>query len=107
MKLYTAGPMSGYLDFNYPAFREAEEQLVSAGYDVLCPVDSEEHNDMGKPQTWDWYMRHALRMVLDADGLAVLPGWEASRGAQLEVQVATALGLLVLPTDEWTALAAC
>ena len=106
MKLYTAGPMSGIPDFNYPAFRTAEQQLTMAGYNVLCPVDSEQHNDTGKPQTWDWYMRHALRMVLDAEGLAMLPGWENSRGAILEVHVARSLDLPVRTVDEWAALAA-
>ena len=75
MKLYIAGPMTGYPEFNYPAFRMAEAQLRARGYAPLCPVDSEEHNTTGKPQTWDWYMRHALRMVLAAEGLALIPGW--------------------------------
>jgi len=106
MTIYTAGPMSGYPDFNYPAFRAAEQQLRVAGYAVLCPVDSEEHNDTGQPQTWGWYMRHLLRIILDAGGIAVPPGWESSREAQLEMRVATPLGLPVHPLEECTALAA-
>ena len=101
MRLYVAGPMSGLPDFNYPAFNAAERVLRVRGYAVLNPVKAEEHNDTGKPQTWDWYMRHALRMVLDSEGLALLPGWENSRGATLEVQVAKALGLPCKPLSEW------
>lgn len=100
--LYVAAPMSGYPEFNYPAFDAAETWLLDKGYRVLNPVRSEDHNPTpGVPQAWDWYMRHALRMVLDADGLALLPGWEASRGAQLEVSVAHALHLRVMPIDRW------
>ena len=102
MKVYVAGPMTGLPDFNYPAFTAAAERLTAAGHRALNPVDSETLNDTGSPQTWDWYMRHALRMVLDADGIALLDGWEASRGARLEHHVATTLGIPVHPLTEWT-----
>lgn len=100
--LYVAGPMTGYPDFNYPEFRRVGAVLAERGYTVLNPVDAEEHNPTpGTPQPWDWYMRHALRMVLEADALALLPGWAASRGASLEVQVARALGLAAEPWDTY------
>lgn len=93
--------MTGLPDFNYPAFRAAGEALEAAGFDVLNPIDAEVHNVTGKPQTWDWYMRHALRMVLDAEGLAVLPDAAMSQGARLEIQVAVALKLPVHPLRSW------
>ena len=105
--LYVAGPMTGLPEFNYPAFNAAEKMLRGLGYHVLNPVDAEEHNPTpGKPQAWDWYMRHALRMVLNAEGLALLPGWENSRGARLEVQVAESLGLRCEPLEHWVEAAA-
>jgi hypothetical protein len=99
--IYIAGPVTGLPDFNYPAFHRAADALLDQGYVVLNPVDTEQHNDTGKPQRWDWYMRHALRMVLEAQALALLPRWEQSKGATLEVQVATALDLPIKPLDEW------
>lgn len=101
MILYVAGPMTGLPEFNYPAFRRAGEHLAAVGYEVLNPVDAEDHNDTGKPQAWDWYMRHALRMVLAADGIALLPGWEGSKGARLEVHVAQALDLPIKSLVAW------
>jgi hypothetical protein len=103
MKLYVTGPMTGLPEFNYPAFRAAGARLQLAGFEVLNPIDAEEHNVTGQPQAWDWYMRHALRMVLDADGLAVLPGAALSRGARLEIHVAAALGLPIRDVAVWTA----
>lgn len=103
MIIYVAGPMTGYPEFNYPAFIAAAQALRDLGHDVLNPVDSEMYNDTGKPQTWDWYMRHALRMVLDAEAVALLPGWQVSRGAQLEHEVASALGLPRFPLRAWLA----
>lgn len=104
--LYIAGPMTGLPDYNYPAFNRAADFLRGAKFTVLNPVDSEQHNPTpGTPQAWDWYMRHALRMVLDADGIALLPQWQRSRGAQLEVQVAKALGVPCHPVERWFAIA--
>ena len=100
--VYVAGPMTGLPEFNYPAFREAADRLRCLGHKVLNPVDAEDCNPTpGVPQAWEWYMRHALRMVLESDAVALLPGWEKSRGAKLEVAVAEALGMTVLPLDAW------
>lgn len=101
MNLYIAGPMTGIPEYNYPAFRAAEAKLKALGFPVLCPVDSEEHNSSGSTQTWDWYMRHALRMVTESTAICLLPGWQQSKGAQLEVTVAEALGLDIRPLDDW------
>jgi nucleoside 2-deoxyribosyltransferase len=103
MKVYVAGPMSGLPDFNYPAFRAAGAVLVEAGFEVLNPIDT----TGGQPpapehaRPWDWYMRQALKMVADADGVALLPGWERSRGARLEQRVALGLGIEALRLETW------
>lgn len=102
MILYIAGPMTGIPDFNYPAFDAAEGELRALGFDVRNPTAAEKHNDTGKPQAWDWYMRHALNMVLEAGGIALLPGWEDSRGATLEVTVGRALRLDIAELGVWT-----
>lgn len=96
MKLYIAGPMSGYPEFNYPAFREAETRLRGLGYDVLNPADN-------KADDWVGYMRAGLRQVIDADAIAVLPDWQCSRGARIEVELACSLGLPVRPLERWEA----
>lgn len=103
--VYVAGPMTGLPDYNYPAFNQAAAELTDAGYDVLNPVTSEDDNTTGTTQTWQWYMRHALAMVIRADGVALLPGWETSRGATLEVHVVQSLDLPVTDVAGWTAKA--
>lgn len=99
--VYIAGPMTGYPAFNYPAFETARSQLEDLGYTVLCPTDTEKGNTTGSVREWDWYMRHALRMVLDADGIALLPGWQASKGATLERHVARELEVPVAEVGQW------
>lgn len=97
MKLYIAGPMTGYPEYNYPAFNRAEEILIAHGYDVLNPARR------GVVDGWGWvdYMRPALRDISEADGLAVLDGWHASRGATLEVDIAQRLDLRVARVEAW------
>ena len=85
MRLYIAGPMSGYDGFNYPAFHEAEAALGATGYETLNPARNP------KCSTWDDYMRAAIAQVIAAEGLAVLPDWQMSAGAALEVHIAHAL----------------
>jgi 1-acyl-sn-glycerol-3-phosphate acyltransferase len=104
MIIYVAGPMTGLPEYNYPAFHHAADELKQAGYIVLNPADNEELNTSGQTQSWNWYIRHALRMLLDADGLALLPEWENSRGAQLEVHLAHAIGMPARAVDDWLAL---
>lgn len=100
MTLYIAGPMTGLPEFNYPAFEDARRRFEAAGYTVLCPTDNGKDHELGS-RPWSWYMRAALRQLMDADGVAVLPGWEASRGATLEVHVAQSLDIPVRSVEAW------
>lgn len=95
MKLYIAGPMSGYPDFNYGAFHAAETRLVNHGYDVLNPATNPECD------SWDGYMRAAIAQVIQADGIAVLTDWQMSAGAALEVHIAHSLRVPVLSVSRW------
>jgi len=99
VKVYISGPMTGYPEHNYPAFFAAEDALTNFGHVVSNPARHPEQ------ESWEAYLRLDLIDVLVADALAVLPGWEASRGAQLEVHVAHALGVPVIPLDQWRAAA--
>ena len=97
--LYIAGPMTGLPEYNRPAFFDADGRLRDAGYLTLNPARHEPDDDLD----WTDYVRAGLSDVLRVDGIAVLPGWECSRGARLEVDVAHALRLPVLPVEQWIA----
>lgn len=96
MKVYISGPMTGLPESNYPAFFAAEAQLSDAGFAVANPARIPDPD----PNTWENYMRGAVKMVCDCDAVALLPGWEASRGARFEVELAKTLGLNVCELTE-------
>lgn len=95
MKLYIAGPMSGLPDYNYPAFHAAETVLRAAGHDVLNPATNPEQD------SWEGYMRAAIGQVVQAEGIAWLPGSQDSRGARLELYLADRLGMETRPLHQW------
>ena len=98
-KIYVAGPMTGYPDCNYPAFNQAAEDLRDLGYDVVNPAES----TLVDAHYTD-FLREDLRLVLDCDAIATLPGWEHSVGARNEVMVAGVLGMPVHELGYWRAL---
>lgn len=96
--LYLSGPMTGLLNLNRPAFFRAERELRQLGYDIVNPAR------VHGPDTWDWsdYVRADLLAMLSfCSGVATLPHWEQSKGANLEVLVAGRLGWPVQSVDAW------
>ena len=102
MRVYIAGPMSTLAEHNYPAFHASAEALEAAGYEPVSPAVDHGHPPGSMP--WQWYMRRAVALLMTADAVALLDGWEASRGAGVEVDIATALGIPVWPLGEWLRL---
>jgi len=94
--------MTGFPDKNYPLFRDVTAWLrAHENWVVFSPV---EHNH-GTDKDWGFYMAHALRMQLQCNAIAFLPGWTQSKGARREFDIACDLGfsmLLVKPVlNSW------
>ena len=89
MKIYISGPITGMDNGNKEAFDGMEHKLRDRGHDVVNP-HSLPHNH-GK--TWNEYMREDLKAMLDCQGAVFLPGWNNSRGARVEYDLALALDL--------------
>lgn len=99
MKVYIAGPMSGLPEHNYPAFNRAARDLAEIGFEPLNPVDVGARCIPECVHDWQWYMRRTLTMLLQADRVALLDGWEGSHGARIERTLADDLGIPVSPID--------
>jgi hypothetical protein len=114
MKVYIAGPMRGVAHFNFPAFRAAAARLRAQGHDVFSPAekDNERHgadicegnlagDEEKAARDHGFSLREALGVDLawicaEAEAIALLPGWERSKGATAERAAAIALGLVVM-----------
>ena len=94
MIAYLSGPMTGLPGQNYAAFQAAAERLRSQGVQVISPHEITPPS--AGPWSWEQHMRADLAALLTADVIVLLPGWEQSRGAQLEKTVAEAVGLMVV-----------
>lgn len=92
---YLSGPMTGIPEHNFPVFHEAAERLRILGFKVLNPAE------LGVVEGWDWadYLRRDLPYVCRSQRVAVLRGWQQSRGARLEVHIARALELAIDDAD--------
>lgn len=102
MKVYLSGPMSGYENWNGPAFEKYAAQLRAKGLEVVSPweMDKDVHD-----QPYRTYLARDCFTILypsyGIEAVYMMPGWEKSKGAQLERHCAEAIGLpVVLLYDE-------
>lgn len=111
--LYIAGPVTGN-PLARAAFIAAEKLLIHHGYQVASPIHTHPtpppsyanyaHTPESAP--WEHWMRSCLHLITRSDGVALLDGWEASRGASWERRIATeVLGIEAMPVQEWVAKA--
>lgn len=123
MKIYLAGPMRGIKDFNFPAFMSAATMLRSLGHTVFNPAerDIERDKEENRESTWQsedgdiaaaealgFDRRKAITddlmyIINEAEGIALLPGWELSKGANAELWTAKFLELEVLELQQLAA----
>lgn len=89
--IYLSGPMTGMLNYNYPAFDAEAAKLRALGHRVINPAES----DLPISATWKEHMREDLQALLGCNRIHLLPGFGTSKGAMLELVVAQALGMTV------------
>lgn len=111
MKYYIAGKMRGIPNFNFPAFFAAHRLLLDEDHEVFNPAarDIQIHgHEVQDSPTGDekdiaylgfdlkeTFLADLTYICKEADAIALLPGWETSKGATAEKAVAEALGLKI------------
>lgn len=89
--VYLSGPMTGLPELNFPAFHEAAARLRGQGLTVVNPAEI----NPGADKSWHACMRADIKALCDCDAIALLPGWQRSDGAHLELHVGHRIGLEV------------
>ncbi len=93
MKVYISGPITGlpYEEVE-KAFSKADLRLKEEGHEVVNPLK----NGLPRESTWNEHMRADLKLLLDCDAIYMLNGWEYSKGASLEYDLAIDLGFKLI-----------
>lgn len=106
MKIYLAGAMSGYPEFNFPAFFAAEDKFKAEGWTVFNPANKDTEGDVQKDASYatgddqqlmksGWDFKDAylwdVTKVIESDAIFMLKGWEKSAGARGEHAVAVSI----------------
>lgn len=103
--------MTGYSQYNFPAFDRMAARLREQGHEVVNPaeLDDPKHRAIamaspdGPPQTaglfdgmtWGDFLARDVKLIADGgiEAIVVLPGWTTSKGARLETFVGHLKGL--------------
>jgi hypothetical protein len=92
-RVYISGPMTGMPGHNFPAFHAAARRLRAIGWRVVNPAENfGGRTDLPR----ELYMRADVMLLAMCDAIALLPGWQNSRGARVEYLLAHEMGLDVL-----------
>lgn len=109
MKTYLAGPITGVPYYNVHLFEAAAAFLRAKGLDVVSPIEMDGPGwrecallvPDGDPAKWTGVSGHTWGDMLARDvkavadecrQIALLPGWERSKGARLEAFVGLLCG---------------
>ena len=91
IKIYISGKISGIEDSAYDIFEKAEIFLIKSGYKVVNPMKLPHDHD----KSWESYMKEDLKALMDCDEIFMLENWETSRGAEIEYDLASELGIKI------------
>lgn len=107
--VYLAGPMSGIPQYNFPQFdalaHSLRAQVMAPGvpeFTVISPTELETPEirasilaspdgcylpGIANPPAWHEFLTRDVALIMKPgiDAICVLPGWERSKGARLEV----------------------
>jgi len=87
---YLSGPITGYANHNTEEFVDQTTFLRSKGYRILNPCA------LTHLPSWAANLKRDIKRLMNCRGIFVLKGWQASKGAVLEVFLAMILNMPVL-----------
>lgn len=105
MKIYISGPMTGLPEFNFPAFNAAAENLRLMGHEVSNPAEKGELEGYSHADYLAIDLIEVCKLRIPAGteigSVVLLPGWENSKGALMEVATAKSLDIPVITLEEF------
>lgn len=95
-KIYIAGPMTGIEELNFPLFNAESARLRALGWEVVNPAEVQPDQSA----QWIDCMLADIPALMACDYLALLPGWENSKGARIEHCIALNHSMNVLMASD-------
>ena len=95
-KIYLSGPMSGYVESNYPAFNKAAKKLRDEGHTVYNPAEFPHDGPHTSFPLRLAFADYCNFICLEADAIYLLNGWEKSLGVSAELALAKNCKLIVV-----------
>ena len=93
-KVYVSGPMTGFPEYNYPAFNKATEILEQIGLEVYNPArDFLYDGPLNEFPIKTAFKEYCDFICTQAEEVYMLKGWEKSVGARAEHALALAVGI--------------
>ena len=90
-KIYIAGPVTG-VDGYEETFAKAADDLRARGYEPVNPVAP----GLVEGYSYRDYINRGFQMLMECDGMLLLPGYMDSKGAALELHYALAVGMEII-----------
>jgi hypothetical protein len=88
---YLSGPMTGYDEYNYPAFEAACQTLRATGISIESPHENPApptRDAMTEAEIWSYYMEVCYKQMDKCQGIILMKGWPQSTGARQELEIA-------------------
>ena len=99
-RIFIAGPMRGYENYNFKKFDYTEEFLRRSGFDVVNPARSSRRFKESEVNSDIAVYNKMVDMQQDAErtcnAILLLDGWQWSKGVALEINTASELGMQFL-----------
>lgn len=107
-RVYISGPITGHENGNKNAFNEAELKFKSMNFDVVNPHNLHDriweedwyqkyiNKEISNNEYWAGFMKKDIEHLVQCDFIALLPNWEGSRGANMEIAIAKGLGMPIV-----------
>lgn len=92
-KIYLCGAISGLNPVRCRAlFQIAQNKIATNWRVVMNPFD----NGLGDDASWEDHMRADIKMLMECDAMYVVNDVTSSKGAKIELNLARALGIIVM-----------
>lgn len=107
-KVYLSGPMTGKNNLNFEEFDKYEKKFKNLNFEVINPhnlftkqeVDNItkklDNKEISFEEHHGYFMRKDIKEMMDCDFIAVLDGWEKSKGANIEVYIARNINMPIV-----------